>query len=50
MFNAFRAGDLEALLETVYPDSTWTYYDANPHPTRAQFRGRTAVQRFSRAS
>jgi ketosteroid isomerase-like protein len=46
MFNAFRVGDLEALLETVHPDSTWAYYGANPHPTQVQFRGRTAVRRF----
>ncbi len=46
MFTAFQVGDLDALLETVHPDSTWTYYGANPHPTQAQFQGRAAVRRF----
>ncbi len=46
LFAAFQVGDLEALLETVHPDSTWTYYGANPHPTRAEFHGRAAVRRF----
>ena len=46
MFAAFGAGDLDALLETVHPDSRWTYYGANPRPTTAEFRGRAEVRKF----
>jgi len=46
MFAAFRAGDLDRLLETVHAESRWTYYGANPRPTRAQFSGRDTVQKF----
>jgi hypothetical protein len=37
MFAAFSARDLDALLETVHPDSRWTYYGANPRLSNAQF-------------
>lgn len=30
MFAAFSAGDFDALLETLHPDSRWTCYGANP--------------------
>jgi uncharacterized protein len=30
MFEAFAKGDLDRLLETVHPDSRWTYVGANP--------------------
>lgn len=46
MFATFRAGDLDALLETVHPDSRWTYYGANPRLSRAEFGGRAQVRRF----
>ena len=46
MFAAFGAGDLEALVETVHPESRWTYYGANPRLTRAEFNGRAEVRRF----
>ena len=46
MFAAFRAGDLDALVETVHPDSRWTYYGANPRLSQATFGGRDAVRRF----
>jgi ketosteroid isomerase-like protein len=46
MFAAFGAGDLDALLATVHPDSHWTYYGANPTPTRAEFHGEAEVRRF----
>jgi ketosteroid isomerase-like protein len=46
MFTAFRASDLDGLLETVHPDSTWTYYGANPHLSQAHFQGHAAVRRF----
>ena len=46
MFAAFRAGDLDALLETVHPDSRWAYYGANPRLSAADFGGHSAVRRF----
>ncbi len=46
MFAAFGAGDLDALLETVHPDSRWIYFGANPRLARVEFKGRTAVRRF----
>jgi uncharacterized protein len=46
MFAAFRAGDLDALLETVHPDSRWAYYGANPRLSRAEFGGQAQVRRF----
>jgi uncharacterized protein len=46
MFAAFGAGDLDALLETVHPESQWTYYGANPRLTKAEFNGRPEVRRF----
>lgn len=46
MFAAFRAGDLDALLDTVHPDSRWTYYGANPRLASAVFHGRAEVRRF----
>jgi ketosteroid isomerase-like protein len=46
MFAAFGAGDIEALLETVHPESRWTYYGANPRRTKAEFAGTDKVRRF----
>jgi len=46
MFAAFGAGDLDALVETIHPDSRWTYYGANPRLSRAQFNGQAEVRRF----
>jgi ketosteroid isomerase-like protein len=46
MFAAFSAGDLDALLETVHPDSRWAYFGANPQLSRAEFTGRPQVRRF----
>ena len=46
MFDAFRRGDLDGLVETVHPDSRWTYFGANPKPTRAEFAGRPRVRSF----
>lgn len=42
----FGAGDLDALLETVQPESRWTCFGANPRPVAATFVGRAEVQRF----
>ena len=46
MFAAFGAGDLDALLETIHPDSHWTYVGANPEPRKAEFVGRASVRKF----
>ena len=46
LFAAFGAGDLDALLGTVHPDSRWTYYGANPRLSAATFSGHAAVRRF----
>jgi ketosteroid isomerase-like protein len=46
MFAAFSAGDLNALLETVHPESRWTYHGANPRLSSAQFSGHANVRRF----
>lgn len=46
MFAAFGAGDLDALLEGVHPESQWTYYGANPQLAAATFVGRDEVRRF----
>ena len=46
MFAAFSASDLDALLETVHPESRWTYYGANPRLAAAACVGRDNVRRF----
>jgi ketosteroid isomerase-like protein len=46
MFAAFGAGDLDALIETVHPDSRWTYFGANPRPVKAEFVGKARVREF----
>ena len=46
MFAAFSEGDLDALVETVHPDSRWNYFGANPRLSKAQFNGRAEVRRF----
>jgi ketosteroid isomerase-like protein len=46
MFTAFKAGNLDVLLETVHPDSRWSYYGANPRLSSAQFTGHASVRRF----
>jgi ketosteroid isomerase-like protein len=43
MFAAFRAGDLDRILETVHSDSRWTYVGADPKPTRAELVGHASV-------
>jgi ketosteroid isomerase-like protein len=44
MFAAFRAGDLDRILETVHSDSHWTYVGANPKPTKAELVGHASVR------
>jgi ketosteroid isomerase-like protein len=46
MFAAFRVGDLDGVVETVHPDSRWTYVGANPKPTKAELIGQASVKRF----
>lgn len=46
MFAAFRSGDLDGLLDTVHPESRWTYVGANPKPTMAEIVGTAGVRRF----
>ncbi len=46
LFSAFHAGDLDALLATVHPESRWTYYGANPRLAAAEFGGHETVRRF----
>ena len=46
LFAAFGARDLDALLETIHPDSRWAYVGANPQISRAEFTGRPQVRRF----
>lgn len=46
MFAAFGAGDLDALVETVHPESRWTYVGANPRLSRAEFTGHEKVRKF----
>ena len=46
LFAAFGAGDLDALLATVHPESRWSYYGANPRLSAATFAGHDAVRSF----
>lgn len=46
MFAAFNDGDLDALVETVHPESEWTYYGANPRIGIGRMKGRSDVRRF----
>ena len=46
MFDAFRRGDVDGLLETVDPNSRWSYFGANPDPRHAHMRGHDEVRRF----
>jgi ketosteroid isomerase-like protein len=46
MFEAFGDRDLDRLLETVHPDSRWTYIGANPQPVKATFVGKDGVRKF----
>ena len=46
MFEAFAKGDLDRLLETVHPDSRWTYVGANPRISKRVYVGREDVRKF----
>jgi ketosteroid isomerase-like protein len=46
MFEAFGKGDMDGLLETVHPDSRWTYVGAHPRPAKGIYTGRDGVRKF----
>ena len=46
MFEAFGNGDLNGLIETVHPDSRWTYVGANPRPAKGVYVGKDGVRKF----
>ena len=46
VFEAFANRDLDALVETVHPDSRWTYIGANPRPARGTYVGKDGVRKF----
>ena len=46
MFEAFANRDLDSLVDTVHPDSRWTYVGANPRPAKGTFVGRDGVRTF----
>jgi hypothetical protein len=48
LFDAFRRQDVTGILETVHPESRWTYIGANPQPRRASMYGHDEVRRFFR--
>lgn len=46
LFAAFGAGDFDALVETLHPESHWTYIGANPQLIKAEFVGKASVRKF----
>jgi ketosteroid isomerase-like protein len=46
MYSAFRSSDVDALLETIHPDSRWVYFGANPKPIKREYIGKAEVKRF----
>ena len=46
MFEAFAKGDLDRVLETVHPDSRWTYVGANPRISKRVYVGQKDVRKF----
>ena len=46
MLEAFVNRDLNRLLDTVHPDSRWTYVGANPRPAKRVYIGREGVRKF----
>ena len=45
-FEAFAQHDIDGLLETVHPESRWTYVGANPRPAKGTYVGRDGVRKF----
>jgi uncharacterized protein len=46
MFEAFAKGDLDRLLETVHPDSRWTYVGAKSAANKTRLRRPKDVRKF----
>ena len=46
MFEAFRKGDIEGVVETVSDDSLWIYHGTKVIP-RSSFEGKEGVRNFS---
>ncbi|MDZ7362012.1 MAG: nuclear transport factor 2 family protein [candidate division KSB1 bacterium] len=46
MFDAFKAGNMNALLDTIHPESRWTYVGANPQLSKAVLVGKEGVKKF----
>jgi len=46
LFDAFRRGDLDALIETVHPQARWTYFGTNANSTKAELVGKASVRLF----
>lgn len=46
MFQAFSDGDLDALIQTVHPESRWVYVGANPKLSKKVYAGHAEVRRF----
>jgi ketosteroid isomerase-like protein len=46
MLKAFEDRDLDRLVETVHPDSRWTYVGANRRPAKGVYVGRDGVRKF----
>ena len=46
MLKAFEDRDLDRLVETVHPDSRWTYVGANPRPAKGVYVGPDGVRKF----
>ena len=46
MLGALEDRDLDRLVETVHPDSRWTYVGANPRPAKGVYVGRHGVLKF----
>jgi len=46
MLEAFGHGDSDGPLQTVHPDSRWTYVGANPLPAKGVYVGRDGVRKF----
>jgi ketosteroid isomerase-like protein len=46
MLRAFEDRDLDRLVETVHPDSRWTYVGANLRPAKGVDAGRHGVRKF----
>jgi ketosteroid isomerase-like protein len=46
MLEAFEDRNLDRLVETVHPDSRWTYVGANPRPAKGVYVGRDGVRKF----